>query len=139
MIKVGNVLCNRVTTQHYVVTLIAGNVLETVGYDGIEVIIPKASIDSFEVYDSILDALPVPLATESALDTQHGGDHYKKLGDYQPWQVPKAWLTPEEFKGYMKGTAIAYLAREVDKGGDLDINKAAHTLQAFLEMRDERL
>ena len=76
----------------------------------------------------------VPVAQESRLDTQHGGDHYKKLGDYQPWQVLKAWLTPEEFCGYMKGTAIAYLAREKDKGGDLDIKKATHTLQAFIEM-----
>lgn len=70
----------------------------------------------------------------SALNTQHGGDHYKKLGDYQPWLVLKNWLTPEEFRGYMKGTAIAYLAREKDKGGNLDIEKAIHTLQALLEL-----
>lgn len=75
---------------------------------------------------------------DSALDIQHGGDHYKKLGDYQPWQVLKVWLTPEEFRGYMKGTAIAYLAREGDKGGILDIKKAAHTLQAFIEMEKNK-
>lgn len=67
----------------------------------------------------------------SALDTQHGGDHYKKMGSYQPWQVLQAWLTPEEFRGYMKGTAIAYLAREQEKGQDLDIRKAMHTLQGL--------
>lgn len=139
MIKVGNVLKNKLMNRHYVVTLIEGSVLQTVGYDGIEVNIPKVSLDSFEIYDSILDVLPVPLATPSTLDTQHGGDHYKKLGDYQPWQVLKAWLTPEEFRGYMKGTAIAYLAREAAKGGDLDIKKTTHTLQAFLEMKNERL
>lgn len=70
----------------------------------------------------------------STLNTQHGGDHYKKLGDYQPWLVLKNWLTPEEFRGYMKGTALAYLAREKDKGGNLDIEKAIHTLQALLEL-----
>lgn len=70
----------------------------------------------------------------SVLDTQHGGDHYKKLGAYQPWEVLRAWLTPEEFRGYMKGTAIAYLAREQDKGGDMDIKKAAHTLQGLVEL-----
>lgn len=74
------------------------------------------------------------LFEDSALNTQHGGDHYKKLGDYQPWLVLKNWLTPEEFRGYMKGTAIAYLAREKDKGGNLDIEKAIHTLQALLEL-----
>jgi len=134
MIKVGNVLKSKSMNQHYVVTLVSEIMLELVGYDGIEVSISKSDINSFEVFDSILDVLPVPLATPSALDTQHGGDHYKELGDYQPWQVLKAWLTPEEFRGYMKGTAIAYLAREAAKGGDLDINKATHTLQAFLEM-----
>lgn len=74
----------------------------------------------------------------SALDTQVGGDHYKKLGDYQPWAVLKAWLTPEEFRGYMKGTAIAYLARERDKGGDQDVHKAAHTLQGLVEMLEAK-
>jgi hypothetical protein len=69
----------------------------------------------------------------SAKDIQVGGDHYKKLGMYQPWEVLEHWLTPEEFRGYMKGTAIAYLAREKDKGGDTDISKATHTLQGFLE------
>lgn len=72
--------------------------------------------------------------TESALHTQVGGDHYKKMGGFQPWQVLRAWLTPEEFRGYMKGTAIAYLAREQDKGGLQDVGKAAHTLVAMLEL-----
>jgi hypothetical protein len=71
-----------------------------------------------------------------ALDHQVGGDHYQKLGKYQPWEVLKRWLTPEEFRGYMKGTAIAYLARERDKGGAQDIRKAEHTLQALIEMGD---
>ncbi len=62
-----------------------------------------------------------------ALDTQVGGD-------YQLWQVIKQLLTPEEFRGYMKGTAIAYLARERDKGGMEDIDKAGHTLQGLIEM-----
>lgn len=73
----------------------------------------------------------------SALDRQVAGDHYSKLGDYQPWEVLQHWLTPEEFRGYMKGTAIAYLARERDKGGDTDIEKALHTLQGLLELRYE--
>jgi hypothetical protein len=74
-----------------------------------------------------------PEEPKPAKDTQVGGDHYKKLGRYQPWEVLEHWLTPEEFRGYMKGTAIAYLARERDKGGNIDVAKAAHTLQGFLE------
>jgi hypothetical protein len=65
---------------------------------------------------------------------QIGGDHYVKLGAYQPWEVLRHWLTPDEFRGYMKGTAIAYLARERDKGGMQDVEKATHTLAGFLEM-----
>ena len=81
----------------------------------------------FEV-DGVAEAL-------SALDTQVGGDHYKTMGAYQPWEVLRHWLTPEEFKGYMKGTAVAYLAREMQKGGMLDIRKAAHTLQGLVEIQ----
>lgn len=72
--------------------------------------------------------------TKSALDSQHGGDHYKKLGAYQPWEVLAKWLTPEELRGYMKGTAISYIAREAEKGGDLDIDKAIHTMQIYREL-----
>ena len=77
---------------------------------------------------------PQPL---SQLDVQEGGDHYKKLGEYQPWEVLSRWMTPEELKGYGKGTAIAYLAREADKGGRLDIKKAVHTLQLYLELTED--
>lgn len=84
----------------------------------------------------VVEGEPLPTVAEamSALDVQEGGDHYKKLGAYQPWEVLRRWLTPEEFRGYMKGTAIAYLAREQDKGGMLDIKKAGHTLQGLVEL-----
>ena len=72
--------------------------------------------------------------SSSALETQIGGDHYKGFGKYQPWEVFTKWLTPEELRGFMKGTAIAYLARERDKGGNQDIEKAIHTLQGLLEL-----
>ena len=70
----------------------------------------------------------------SALDDQEGGDHYKKMGEFQPWNVLSKWLTPEELRGFMKGTVIAYLARERDKGGDMDIRKALHTMQLYEEL-----
>jgi len=91
-------------------------------------------------YEACPECLPVNIdpgvlpAPASALDTQVAGDHYKKLGAYQPWEVLRRWLTPEEFRGYMKGTAIAYLAREKDKGGTQDVEKAMHTLQGLIEL-----
>jgi len=74
----------------------------------------------------------------TAKDVQIGGDHYKKLGQYQPWEVLAIWMTPEELRGYMKGTVIAYLAREQDKGGDSDVAKALHTMQLWQEVRKDK-
>lgn len=68
------------------------------------------------------------------LDVQVGGDHYKKLGQHQPWEVLARWLTPDELRGFAKGTVIAYLARERDKGGLADISKSLHTLQLFEQL-----
>lgn len=73
-----------------------------------------------------------------ANETQVGGNHYKDLGDFQPWDVLKHWLTPEEYRGYQKGVAIAYLARERSKGGAVDIQKAAHHLQKLIEVTAEQ-
>ena len=73
----------------------------------------------------------------SPLNNQIGGDHYKKLGRYQPWEVLAHWMNPDELRGYMKGTVIAYLAREADKGGDLDIEKATHTIALWQEVRKD--
>lgn len=75
---------------------------------------------------------------ESSLDSQEGGDHYKKMGAYQPWEVLKRWMSEDELRGFAKGTAIAYLARERDKGKMLDIKKAIHTLQLFVELSEEK-
>jgi hypothetical protein len=100
------------------------------GTDGGECHTPRV-VELFEVDESGAVGVVTP---RSVLEVQEGGDHYKKLGAYQPWEVLRAWLTPEEFRGYMKGTAIAYLAREQDKGGDLDIKKATHTLQGLLDL-----
>jgi hypothetical protein len=73
-----------------------------------------------------------------ASETQVGGDHYRAMGAFQPWDVLKHWLTPEEYRGYQKGVAIAYLARERQKGGDQDIAKAAHHLQKLVEVLGEQ-
>ena len=73
----------------------------------------------------------------SALDTQVGGAHYKDMA-VQPWQALEAWLTPEEYRGYHKGVAIAYLAREQSKGGMQDIEKAVHHLQRLIEMQGDK-
>lgn len=71
-----------------------------------------------------------------ALAEQVGGSHYRDMS-VQPWQAMEAWLTPEEYRGYHKGVAIAYLARERQKGGTEDIKKAIHHLQRLVEWEGE--
>lgn len=72
---------------------------------------------------------------DGVMGQQVGGDHYRKMGVFQPWNVLAKWLTPDELRGFMKGTAIVYLARERDKGGDEDVLKALHTIQLWDKVR----
>ena len=74
--------------------------------------------------------------TSGTLAEQVGGSHYRDMA-VQPWQAMEAWLTPEEYRGYHKGVAIAYLARERQKGGPQDIKKAIHHLQRLVEWEGE--
>lgn len=86
----------------------------------------------FQVYPA--DEVLEPTLKAIADSYQVNGEHYQKMGDHQPWNVLQTWLTPEEYRGWMKGNAIVYLARERDKGGDVDINKARHHLEKLLEV-----
>lgn len=65
-------------------------------------------------------------------DIQYGGDHYKKYGDLQPWDVITAWNL-----GYLDGTALKYIARWRDKGGVEDLKKAIHFLQKKIEIEEQ--
>ena len=68
----------------------------------------------------------------TAKDKQVGGDHYKRLA-VEPWDAMKAWLSPEEFRGFLKGNVIKYLARTK---GENDIQKAGHYMERLLEEMD---
>ena len=77
----------------------------------------------------------------SANEEQVGGDHYKAMG-VQPWDAMEAWLTPNQFRGFLLGSAIAYLARvntkNVEgKGGVVDIKKARHYLDKIIELEEK--
>jgi len=77
----------------------------------------------------------------SANEEQVGGNHYKEL-TIQPWEAMESWLTPGQFRGFLLGSAIAYLARVntkgVDgKGGLQDIKKAKHYLDKIIELDDQ--
>lgn len=63
---------------------------------------------------------------------QVGGTHYKKA--VQPWDAMAAWMTPEAFKGFLRGNAIKYLARCDEKGGVEDLRKARHYIDKLIEI-----
>jgi len=64
---------------------------------------------------------------------QVAGDHYTTK-TVQPWQAMEAWMTEEQFKGFLRGNVIKYVARYDDKGGKIDLEKARHYLDKLIEM-----
>lgn len=72
----------------------------------------------------------------SAYATQIGGDHYTRKS-IQPWVAMRSWMTPEQFEGFLRGNVIKYTARYPDKDGLKDLKKAAHYLQALIELLEQ--
>jgi Protein of unknwon function (DUF3310) len=72
----------------------------------------------------------IPYQFERANSKQISGDHYKKYGDLQPWDVVYKWNL-----GYYDGTALKYIARWRDKGGIDDLKKAIHFLEKLIELQ----
>lgn len=77
----------------------------------------------------------------SANEIQEGGNHYKEM-KIQPWDAMEAWLSPAQFRGFLLGSAIAYLARVntkgvEGKGGMQDIKKAKHYLEKLIELEGD--
>lgn len=72
---------------------------------------------------------------ETADDLQIGGSHYKDM-PVQPWNVMAAVLTPEEFRGFLKGNIIKYSMRAGRKDGSDDGNKALHYMYKLHEVQN---
>ena len=64
-----------------------------------------------------------------ANDIQIGGDHYKKGGRFEHWDV----VSRNEI-GYLEGYATKYLARWRDKNGLEDVDKARHATVKLIEL-----
>ena len=45
----------------------------------------------------------------------------------------QAWLPTEEWRGFLRGNVIKYIARYPEKGGIEDLAKASHYLSRLLE------
>jgi hypothetical protein len=64
---------------------------------------------------------------------QVAGEHYLSK-EIQPWQAMESWMTEEQFKGFLIGNVIKYVARFQDKGGMIDLQKASHYLDKLKEV-----
>ena len=69
--------------------------------------------------------------------TQIGGDHYTSKS-VQPWEAMQAWMSHEEFTGFLRGNVIKYVARCNNKGGIEDLKKARHYLDKLIETLTEQ-
>lgn len=58
--------------------------------------------------------------------------HYRQ-GDVECIDAICAALTPEEFRGFLKGNALKYVWREQHKGGSEDLRKAQWYLTHLLK------
>ena len=80
-----------------------------------------------------LEAFDLRLNGTRADDLQVSGNHYKDMA-VQPWAVMEAVLTPEEFRGFLKGNIIKYSMRQGKKQDSDDANKAKHYMMKLKEV-----
>ena len=67
---------------------------------------------------------------------QVGGTHYKAKA-VQPWDAMQAWMSAEQFEGYLRGNVIKYMARYPDKHGLEDLKKALHYLEKLISFMEQ--
>lgn len=68
---------------------------------------------------------------KSALDIQHGGNHYKTKG-IQPWE----YIVANDL-GFFEGNVVKYVTRYKDKNGLEDLKKARHYLDFLIELKEK--
>lgn len=72
----------------------------------------------------------------SANERQVGGEHYKTM-PIQPWDLMELVMSPEEFRGFLKGNIIKYTLRAGRKAGATDdADKAKHYYDKYLEVTE---
>ncbi len=70
----------------------------------------------------------------SANDRQVGGDHYKRRGKIQHWD-----FAAEREYDYFQGQITKYVDRWKDKNGIIDLEKAKHFLEKYIEIEKAKM
>lgn len=72
----------------------------------------------------------------SQLEEVNSPSHYRQ-GKIETIDCIESILSPEEFKGYLKGCVIKYYARELHKGGYTDLAKAQWYANKLIEKENK--
>ena len=75
---------------------------------------------------------------ENKHDNINNPSHYNQ-GNLETIEIIKNKLTPEEFKGYIKGNIIKYITREAYKNGLEDLKKAQWYLNYLINKLDSEI
>lgn len=80
------------------------------------------------------DSVPVGMNND---DFQVGGSHYKDM-KIQPWHALEAWFEPAEFRGFLAGSVVKYVARAGRKDAYLlELKKAQHCLAKLIQFVED--
>ena len=87
--------------------------------------------DPISLYCANGERVPIETPKEDSDNVNHP-KHYT-TGEIECIAYIEDKLTPEEFRGYIKGNAIKYITRERNKGGDEDLKKAKWYIDRLIE------
>lgn len=91
--------------------------------------------EAFEDWKSVHWAYPID--GEQSEDLVNSPPHYR-AGAIECIDAIRAALTPEEWRGYIKGNVIKYVWRERHKGGTESLRKAAWYLDRLIESEGDK-
>ena len=86
-----------------------------------------------EISDCPGGVCPVPW-TKKEVDNVNHPSHYTE-GGIECIEAIEAQLTPEEYKGYLKGNVAKYIWREKHKGGIESLKKAQWYLNKLVDLK----
>jgi hypothetical protein len=77
---------------------------------------------------------PVPWAVDEQVEDLVNNPRHYTQGNIECIEAIEAQLSPEEFRGFLKGNICKYLWRERDKGGIESLEKAKWYLDRLIQI-----
>lgn len=75
----------------------------------------------------------ISISEAPLVDNVNHPPHYGNDTPYETIKVLKAWLTAEQYQGFLIGNVIKYQSRYRNKGGVEDLKKSAWYLNKYIE------